>query len=92
MPSDAVEQPHGAVGERMRITRSRTRTSTNDTVTKTPNTTSAQAPTDIGDQYLKIGALVARAWCSTSMCQKRSGWPRSRVSRTGQGSSVAKAT
>ena len=52
--------------------RSRRSASRNDTVTKSPNATSAHAPTDIGDQYLKIGA----SWPGvvlTSMCQKRSG-------------------
>src|SRR5439155_1123096 len=59
--------------------------------TKKLNTTRAHAPTDIGDQYLKIGPSPPGV-VFTSMCQKRRGLPRSRVSRTGHTSSVGNAT
>ncbi len=40
-----------------------------------------QAPTDIGDQDLKLSPKVR---LSISMCQNRSGRPRSSVSKIGQ--------
>ena len=48
-------------------------------------------PTDIGDQYLKLGPF-APGVVFHIMCQNRSGWPRSRISSGGQHSSTANAT
>ena len=45
---------------------------------KNPNTRRTHAPIDIGDQYLNIGRYVL---LSIIMCQKRSGLPRSAVSK-----------
>src|SRR5262245_51569324 len=66
---------------------SRTSAPRNDTVEKTANNSSAHAPTDIGDQYLKMGPVFPGV-VFTTMCQKRSGWPRSSVSNGGQSSIV----
>src|SRR5262245_54653210 len=63
--------------------------SRNDTKANTLKIRSAQAPTDIGDQYLKFSPKVR---ASTSMCQKRIGRPRSRVRRSGQRTSAGKLT
>src|SRR5438128_2510242 len=54
------------------------------TKAKNPNTSKAQAPSDMGDQTLNTGAPVP---ASNSMCQKSSGLPRSSVSKMGQMSS-----
>jgi hypothetical protein len=56
--------------------------SRNVTVAMAPNTSNAQAPTDIGDQYLKL-TPAAPGVVFHSMCQNRRGRPRSRVSRIG---------
>src|SRR5258706_9397198 len=45
---------------------------------KNPNARRTHAPIDIGDQYLNIGRYVL---LSIIMCQKRSGLPRSAVSK-----------
>src|SRR5262245_35789628 len=63
--------------------------SRNDTKANTLKIRSAQAPTDIGDQYLKFTPKVR---ASTSMCQKRIGRPRSSVRRIGQITSAGKLT
>src|SRR5262245_54896317 len=60
-----------------------------DSVTKMPKTSSAQAPTDMGDQYLKLGSHVRLL---NSMCQKRLGRPRSRVRSNGQITIAGNAT
>src|SRR3982075_3052915 len=61
-----------------------------ETVTKNPRMNSAHAPTDIGDQYLKMGP-VSPGVTSMSMCQNLNQLaPRSAVSRIGQTSKVAK--
>src|SRR5712692_8561519 len=58
--------------------------STNDTKAKNPKSSSAQTPTDIGDQYLKL-RLVWSGVTLTIMCQNLSQpAPRSTVSRIGQ--------
>jgi hypothetical protein len=51
-------------------------------VANAPKAIRPQAPSDIGDQYLKMSAGPATP-VSISMCQKRSGWPRSMVSSSG---------
>jgi hypothetical protein len=48
----------------------------NATNVNSPKIISAHEPIDIGDQYLNIGLKV---WLSISMCQNRSGLPRSIV-------------
>src|SRR5207302_51372 len=64
--------------------RSLSHASAADTNANTPNTSSPQAPTDIGDQYLKLSP-VSPGVTSTSMCQKRVQLtPRSAVRRMGQ--------
>src|SRR5260370_25179438 len=64
--------------------RSLNHASTADTKTKNPKTSSAQTPTDIGDQYLKLSE-VSPGVTLTSMCQTRIQLtPRSAVSRIGQ--------
>ncbi len=80
----------GALGAALRERLSSTNASSADTATKKPNISSAQTPTDIGDQYLKL-----RPWSpgvtSTSMCQNfHQLAPRSVVRSTGQTSSVTK--
>ena len=70
--------------------RSRASASRNDTVTNSPKVTSAQEPTDIGDHDLKFGP-ASPGVVFHSMCQKRSGWVRSSVSRMGQGRTARKA-
>src|SRR5207244_12779607 len=60
------------------------RATRNITKAKNPNTSKAQAPSDMGDQVLNTGAPVPAL---NSMCQKSSGLPRSSVSRMGQMSS-----
>ena len=67
---------------------SRTRESTKDTVANAPNTSSAQAPTDIGEATLKFSPSASGV-VFHSMCQNRTGLPRSRISRTGHGISAA---
>ena len=69
---------------------SRTSTSRNDTVAKRPKATSAHEPTDIGDPDLKLKPSEPGV-VFHSMCQKRSGWVRSSVSRMGQGRNARKA-
>ena len=54
--------------------------SRNETSANTPKIRSTQTPTDIGDQYLKLRLKVR---LSIIMCQKRSGRPRSSVSKIG---------
>src|SRR2546421_3077638 len=70
---------------------SRTRASTKDTVANAPKTRSAQAPTDIGDQYLKFRPAASGVEFQ-SMCQNRNGLPRSRISMTGHGIRATKET
>src|SRR6267378_5008399 len=53
----------------------------NNTNEKSPNRVSPQTPSDIGEYALNAGVPEPT---STSMCQKRVGWPRSSVSRMGQ--------
>jgi len=61
---------------------------TNEAALNAPNSSSAQAPTDMGDQYLNIGQPVFD-WIS--MCQNRSGRPRSTISRMPQITTSGKA-
>jgi hypothetical protein len=75
----------------VRLARSPASAATKETVTNAPNTTSAQAPTDIGDHDLKVGACSPGV-VLTSMCQNRSGLPRSSVSRTGHTRNARNAT
>src|SRR5260370_16514140 len=64
--------------------RSLSHASTADRNTKNPKTSSAQTPTDIGDQYLKLSEDSPGVML-TSMCQKRIQLtPRSALSRIGQ--------
>src|SRR5438309_11768068 len=51
--------------------------STNDTNETVPNTNNTAEPNDMAEYGLKIG--VGKRSLSKSMCQKRSGWPRSTV-------------
>jgi hypothetical protein len=59
-------------------------------VANSPNATSAQEPTDIGDPVLKLGPALSGV-VFHSMCQNRSGWVRSSVSRSGHGRNARKA-
>ena len=68
---------------------SRIKVSTNVTSVNRPYSCSAHTPSDMGDQYLKLSPPAGPV--SISMCQKRSGRPRSAVSRIGQTTSVGKA-
>src|SRR2546426_3631824 len=65
----------------------------NITKAKNPNTSKAQAPSDMGDQTFKTGVPEL---ASNNMCQKSSGLPRSTVSKIGQmsksGRLIRKAT
>src|SRR5258708_39967036 len=71
--------------------RSHSHASTADRNTKNPKTSSAQTPTDIGDQYLKLSEDSPGVML-TSMCQKRIQLtPRSAVSRIGQMSVAGRA-
>src|SRR5437868_4963740 len=64
--------------------RSLSHASAADTKANNPNARSAHAPTDIGDQYLKLSPETPGV-TSTSMCQKRVQLaPRSAVRRIGQ--------
>src|SRR5215469_13510514 len=66
--------------------------STNDTNAKNPKIKRAQAPTDIGDQYLKL-KLVCPGVTLTSMCQNLVQLsPRSAVRRIGQMTVAGKLT
>ena len=61
----------------------------NESVAKKPNRNRTQAPTDIGDQYLKFSSHVRLL---IIMCQKRVGLPRSSVRRIGQIAIAGNAT
>ena len=79
-------------GTKGRPRRSLNHASAADTKAKKPNTRSAHAPTDIGDQYLKLTALSPGV-TSMSMCQKRGQLtPRSAVRRMGQTTVATKLT
>src|SRR5438445_13836867 len=63
-----------------------------ETNAKKPNTSSPHAPTDIGDQYLKL-IPVSPGVTSTSMCQKRDQLtPRSAVRRMGHSTVATRLT
>src|SRR5229473_70586 len=73
-----------------RSRRSSTNDSSAETAAKKPKIKSAQTPTDIGDQYLKLRP-VSPGVTSTSMCQNfHQLEPRSVVRSTGQTSRVTK--
>ena len=75
MPFVARNQPTSAIAPR------------NDTNEKTPKMRSAHEPRLIGESGLNASPPLL---VSTSMCQNRSGWPRSMVRKMGHGTSAMK--